>query len=185
MFAFKFFWTTHKWTGILLGIVFLNLAVTGYLLLVKKDYDWIQPPSAKATAGRVEEFASLQKIFAAVIAENHPDFRSADDVDRIDFRPGKRLHKVRSKHNHAEIQVDAVTGAVLQHGFRASDLIEQIHDGTFFGGWAHDWLMPVVAGALLFLVVSGLYIWIAPILKKRRRRLDKARAAGAAAEMRS
>ena len=29
---FKFFWTTHKWTGIVLATVFLLVSVTGFLL---------------------------------------------------------------------------------------------------------------------------------------------------------
>lgn len=41
--SFKLFWTTHKWIGIILTLVFTLTAVTGFLLLVKKDFDWIMP----------------------------------------------------------------------------------------------------------------------------------------------
>ena len=35
----KFFWYAHKWTGIILAIVFTMMSVTGFLLLVKKYSD--------------------------------------------------------------------------------------------------------------------------------------------------
>jgi uncharacterized iron-regulated membrane protein len=145
--------------------------LTGFLLLAKKDYAWIQPPTQRATAGETKDFASLQQVLASVFAERHPDFGTLGDIERIDFRPGRRVHKVHSVRNHSEFQVDAVTGTVLGPArCRTSDLIEQLHDGSFYGEWAHAWLMPVAALALLFLVVSGIYIWLAPILKRRRRR---------------
>lgn len=182
---FKFFWTTHKWTGIVLATVFLLISVTGFLLLLKKDYDALHPPTELGAAGELADFVSLQRVLGAVLAREHPDFRSMDDIDRVDFRPGRRVHKVRSKHHHSEIQVDAVTGEVLSVGSRTSDWIESLHDGSFFGAWAHDWLMPMVAVGLSFLVFSGLYIWSAPLLRKRSRRLASQRAAASQPESRS
>ena len=110
--TFKFFWTTHKWTGIVLAAVFSVTAVTGFLLLVKKKYEWIQPPTISGEAGGVEDFITTQELFEIVLAQGHPEFQSMDDIDRVDFRPGKRVFKVRSNSFH-EIQIDAVTGAVL------------------------------------------------------------------------
>ena len=174
---FKLLWTTHKWTGIVLGIVFLHTAVTGFLLLMKKDYAAIQPPTCQGAPGELAEFRSLQDVFAVVFAEDHPDFQNLDDIDRIDFRPGKRVHKVRSRHNHSEIQVDAVTGAILSRDWRPSDLLEDLHDGSFYARWAHAYFMPLVAIALAFMVGSGIYIWAWPVLQRRKRRRAAARAA--------
>ncbi len=58
-----------------------------------------------------------------------------DDVNRLDVRPGRGVVKVWL-HNGYEVQVDLGTGAVLQTAYRRSDLIESIHDGSFFAG---DW----------------------------------------------
>jgi len=78
---------------------------------------------------------------------------------------------VRSEHNWSEIQVDAVTGKVLSTGkVRRSDLFEQIHDGSFWADWVHEWVMPFVSLALLFMVFSGLWLWIEPSVRKRRRK---------------
>lgn len=178
---YRFFWDTHKWTGIILAIVFLNIAVSGFLLLIKKDYDWIQPPTMSGVEGSVDEFITVRRLVDVVLAENHPDFASFDDIDRVDFRPGKRVHKVRSKHNYSEIQVCAVTGEVLHRDWRPSDLLEQIHDGSFFGDWVHDYFMLLVPVGLAFLAVSGLYLWIAPKLRTRRRKRERAAGKAAAA----
>ena len=100
--------------------------------------------------------------------------RQAAPRFRVDFRPGKRVHKVRSVHNHAEMQVDAVTGEILNVAWRPSDLLENLHDGSFFSDTAHAWLMPIVAVGLLFLSGSGIYLWLSPIFRKRKRRRRRA-----------
>ena len=63
-----------------------------------------------------------------------------------------------------------MTGAVLRVDWRPSDLLEDLHDGSLLGGWAHRALMPISAGVVFFLTGSGLYLWLAPIARRRRRR---------------
>ncbi|KPK75498.1 MAG: hypothetical protein AMJ79_11060 [Phycisphaerae bacterium SM23_30] len=167
---YKLFWKTHKWVGIFLSLLFINMAVTGLLLLVKKKYAWIQPPTQKGAEGTVENFITLQELFDVILSQGHADFQSVADIERVDFRPEKRVHKVHSYHHHSELQIDAVTGAVLSDDMRVSDLLEQIHDGTFWGGWFHDWLMPLVAAGLFFMTISGLYLWLDTYARKKRRK---------------
>ena len=167
--SFKFFWTAHKWTGIILAAVFSVTAVTGFLLLLKKDYDWIQPPTLEGASGGVEDFISTQRLFEVVLGAGNPEFRTFDDIDRVDFRPHDRVFKVRSNSLH-EIQVDAITGAVLSQDYRVSDFLESVHDGSFIAGWFHEWVMPVAACGLLFLAFSGLWLWLEPKYRKAKRR---------------
>lgn len=178
---FKLSWNLHKWVGIGLALIIAMVSVTGFLLLIKKDYAWIQPPTKRGVEGEVAEFLPLSEVFDAIYALEHPAFASFDDIDRVDTRPDKRVHKVRSNHDHMEVQVDAITGEILSGPLpRRSDLIEQIHDGSLFGDWAHGWVMPASAVLLMGLVVTGLWIWITPIVKRRRRRLAKEARANAA-----
>jgi len=167
---FKFFWTTHKWIGIALALIFTCSAVTGFLLIIKKKVDWIQPATQTDSDGRVEDFISLGELFDTVLSQDHTDFQSLADIDRVDYRPSKRVFKVLSKHHHSEIQVGAVTGEVLSVSQRPSDLLEDIHDGSFFGSWAHDWLLPAAAIGMLFMVISGLWLWVEPTVRKSRRK---------------
>ena len=171
MSSYKFFWTTHKWTGIVIAILLIMSSVTGFLLLVKKDFDWIQPPTATATEGGIEDFAPLQTVVATIIAQGHPDFQTSEDIDRIDTRPEKRLHKIRSRHHYTEYQVDAITARIISGpDRRMSDLLESIHDGSFFAGWFHDWIMPIVLLAIVFLVFSGFWLWLQPKIRRGRKR---------------
>jgi uncharacterized iron-regulated membrane protein len=168
--TFKLFWNLHKWIGIAAALIVLCTATTGFLLLIKKKVDWIQPPTMTGAPGEPADFITNQQLFEAVFARNHPDFTSMDDIDRVDFRPAKRVFKVRSEHNYSEIQVCAVTGSILSVDDRPSDLLESIHDGSFFAGWVHDWLMPAFAIALAFLAFSGLWLWIEPVIRRRKRK---------------
>ncbi|MBG85035.1 MAG: hypothetical protein CMJ40_10895 [Phycisphaerae bacterium] len=171
MSSFKFFWTTHKWTGIVIAILLVMSSVTGFLLLIKKDFDWIQPPTATATEGTIDDFAPIQTVVATIIAQDHPDFQTPDDIDRIDTRPEKRLHKIRSRHHYTEYQVDAITAQIVSGpDRRMSDLLESIHDGSFFADWFHDWIMPIVPISILLLVFSGFWLWLQPKFRRARRR---------------
>ena len=70
---------------------------------------------------------------------------------------------------------------MLQTAYRRSDLIESIHDGSFFGG---DWIKLGIflpAGIVLFLMwLTGLWMFWQPIAaRKRRAALTAARASSA------
>lgn len=95
------------------------------------------------------------------------------DVDRLDVRPDKGVIKVRCN-NRWEVQLDAASGDVLQSAYRRSDLIESIHDGSWFHDKAKLWLFVPVALILLGLWGSGLYLFLLPYLVKRRRARDSA-----------
>jgi len=172
MTLYKTCWELHKWIGILLSVVLINLAITGLLLLEKKRFEWIQPGTRTGQAGTPAEFISMQCVLKAVSECNHPDFQDVDSIDRIDFRPGKRVYKVRARTNQAEIQVDAITGQVLNVSRRRSDLLEQLHDGSYLGDWMYGAVMPMAAVGNIVLAVSGLYLWLGPKFRKRRKHSD-------------
>ena len=79
--------------------------------------------------------------------------------------------KLRGK-NRWEVQIDTKTGDVLQVAYRMSDLIESIHDGSFFHKKIKLWLF-LPAGLILFgLWVTGIYLFLLPHMNKRKRRRD-------------
>lgn len=170
MYAFKLLWNLHKWTGIVFAILIVHVAVTGTLLLIKKKAPWIQPPTLTGAPGGAGDFITVPALFAAVLGRGHEAFRTAEDIDRVDFQPSKRVFKVASVRDYAEIQVCAVTGAILGEGWRPSDLIEDLHDGSWFGEAVHAWPWLLIPAALLFLCGSGVWLWLAPALRRRRRR---------------
>jgi uncharacterized iron-regulated membrane protein len=60
---------------------------------------------------------------------------------------------------------------VLNISTRTSDLIEQIHDGSYLGPWVHGKVMPVVAVTNIILALSGLYLWLGRRRPSRKRPL--------------
>lgn len=167
--GFKILWETHKWIGVALGLLLVLTAGTGFLLLVKKEFAWIQPPTQRGQEAPSEDLLSLQDVYERVFALGLPELRAESDIDRIDFRPGKRVHKVRAKEGLLEVQVDAVSGAILSVDRRNSDWIESLHDGSVLGDWVHDFVFPIAALGLGTLACTGYLIWLWPKWKKRRR----------------
>ena len=167
--VFRSIWLLHRWLGITAGLVLLLTSATGLLLLVKKDYAWIQPKTMQCADGATADLLPLQKVYAAVFALGLPQFVSEQDIARIDFRPDRRLHKVVSKHGDLEVQVCAITGRTSGPNVRRSDWLETLHDGSFFGDFAHERVMPLVAGILFFLAISGYVMWLYPKWKKWRK----------------
>lgn len=169
--GFRLLWLLHRWLGVAAGLFLLLSATTGFLLLLKKDYAWIQPPVVHGQAGPVEQLASLQAVYAAVFALGLPQFRGEDDIARIDFRPAQRVHKVVSVHGHLEVQVCAITCRTSVPNTRLSDWLETLHDGSFFGGFVHGAVMPAAGLILSFLATSGYVMWLWPKWVRQRRRV--------------
>lgn len=148
---------------------------------MKKQSTWVQPPTARGSAGAGEGglAISFDQILAAAAAVEHAGIRSWDDVDRLDVRPDKGVVKVRAN-SRWEVQIDTATGEVLQTAYRRSDLIEQIHDGSFFGGDAVKLgIFLPSAAVLLALWITGVYLWLLPVLARRKRlRVQRTRLRG-------
>ncbi len=90
-----------------------------------------------------------------------------DDVNRLDVRPGRGVVKAWLMNGY-EVQVDLGSGRVMQTAFRRSDLIESIHDGSFFGGdWTKLGLFLPSGIVVLLLWLSGLWMWWVPFAAKR------------------
>jgi hypothetical protein len=76
--------------------------------------------------------------------------------------------KVYAK-NHWEIQLDHRSGNVLQVAYRRSDIIETLHDGSFFHERAKLWIFLPSAIVLLVLWMTGIHLFAKPLLVKLRR----------------
>lgn len=157
----------HRWGAILTALPVLVVVVSGIVLQLKKDWAWVQPPTARGT-GDVPAL-EFEDILAAARTVPEAAIASWDDVDRLDVRPGKGVVKVRAN-NRWEVQIDTATGEVLQTAYRRSDLIESIHDGSFFHDAVKLWVFLPSAVVLFGLWVSGIYLWLLPHLARRKKR---------------
>lgn len=146
------------------------IIASGIVLQLKKEVAWIQPSTRRGSTQELQ--ISFDRVLE--VARNVPEAEvdSWADVDRLDVRPEKGMLKVRAK-NRWEVQVDAATGDVLQVAYRRSDLVESIHDGSFFHDAAKLWVW-LPAGILLFVLwLSGLYLWLLPHQVRRRRKFKR------------
>lgn len=162
----------HYWGALVVALPVLIVIVTGILLLLKKDIDWLQPPTA-AGQGKVPTL-SVARILE--VSKSVPEAAIAGwaDIDRVDLRPRKGVLKVRAR-NSWEIQIDHQTGEVLQVAYRRSDLIEALHDGSFFHSAAKLWVFLPASLVLLALWVTGVYLFLVPLLARRKARQRRGR----------
>jgi uncharacterized iron-regulated membrane protein len=149
----------HRWGAVLVAVPFLVVIVTGLLLQLKKDVAWVQPPTQKGASK--EPTVSFDAILAAAKAVPEAEVRSWDDIDRVDVRPKDGVVKVTCK-NRYEVQVDFRTGETVQVAYRRSDLIEAIHDGSFFHDSAKLYVFLPAGTVVLGLWVTGMYLWVLP-----------------------
>lgn len=156
----------HRWGALIASLPLLLIVVTGILLQFKKEADWIQPPTQTGTGHEPSlSFDSILEIAKGVPGSG---IAAWDDIDRLDVRPGDGVVKVRSK-NSLEIQIDAATGEVLLQQVRRSDLIEDLHDGSFFHRCAKHWIFFPIALILIGLWLTGVYIFFLPYVSRKRR----------------
>ena len=157
----------HRWGAILACLPLLLVIVSGLLLQVKKQVEWVQPPTAKGST--TDLVVKWPTILSAVAEIEEAQVSSWDDIDRLDVRPSKGVVKVRCK-NRWEIQLDSSSGEILASNYRRSDFIESLHDGSFFSDEAKLWIFLPNGLVLLGLWVSGIYLWWLPIGARRKKR---------------
>ena len=165
----------HHWASFIASAPLIVIFASGVLLQLKKQWNWVQPPEIRGT-GTVPAL-SLAQILDSVRTVPELNVRSWDDVNRLDVRPDRGMVKVWLQSGW-EVQVDLGTGRVMQTAYRRSDVIEAIHDGSFFlGDWTKLGLFLPAGLILLLLWMSGMWmVWVQFKGKRRRRRLARMRA---------
>ena len=160
-------WTRklHRWGAILTALPLLLVIVSGLILQLKKELDWVQPPTEK---GKGAAAVDWQQVLAVAQSVPEAEVETWEDIDRLDVRPGKSLIKIQAV-NHWEVQMDWSSGQVLSSAYRRSDWIEQLHDGSFFGDVSKSVVFLINGGIPLLLWLTGLYLWYLPIGVRRKK----------------
>ncbi len=164
----------HRWGAIVVGLPFLVVIASGLLLQVKKQVPWVQPTEQRTAVSTPT--VPWEAVIAAARALPQAGVTDWSDIERVDVRPSKGILKVITA-SRWELQLALEDGRVLQTAYRRSDLIEQLHDGSFFGDPVKLWVFLPVGIIVFGLWLTGLYLWTLPIRMRRKR----ARLAGAAA----
>jgi hypothetical protein len=156
----------HRWGSILVLVPMTIIIVSGIALQLKKESAYIQPPTQRGVA--TEPAIGFERILEVAKSVPEAGIESWEDVDRLDVRPGKGVVKVRCKNGY-EVQIDAATGEILQVAVRRSDVIESIHDGTYFHDHFKLWVFLPAGIVLALLVITGLHLFLLPYLARRKR----------------
>lgn len=157
----------HRYGAILTAIPFVIVIVTGLLLQLKKEIPWVQPPTQRGISKAPT--LSFKDILDVVRLIPEAGIKEWSDVDRIDIQPSRGMAKVTSK-NRWELQIDLQTGEVLSSSYRRSDLIESLHDGSWFHDSAKLWIF-LPSGVIVFgLWMTGLYLFFLPLMVRWRRK---------------
>ena len=157
----------HSWGSIIVALPVAVIIGTGLLLQLKKNIEWVQPREVKTDARHVA--VTPERILAAAVAAPALQVRSWDDIARVDIRPDRGLVKI-SAANRWELQIHSVTAEPLQVAYRRSDMIETLHDGSWFHDAAKLWLF-LPSGLVLFgLWLTGIYLFAVPYWVRARRR---------------
>lgn len=155
----------HRWGSIIIAIPFLIVLISGIILQLKKDVAWIQPKSM--TGISTQPSISFDDILIISKSVNEAEIGTWKDINRLDVRPDKGIVKVRTQ-NHWEIQIDTKTGEILQSTYRRSDVIEMLHDGSWFHDNVKLWIFLPSGIIVTILWITGIYMFFIPYLNKRR-----------------
>lgn len=159
----------HHWASPIIMLPLALMIGTGILLMLKKDIGWIQPPTQKGSVLDAVPARTFEELFE--VARSVPELELSDwrDLDRVDVKPGKGVVKFVSA-NRWEVQIDSDTGEILQVACRRSDLIESLHDGSFFSKAAKRFIFLPTGLILAVLWGTGIYLFILPHWKKSRKK---------------
>ncbi|MFZ1454607.1 MAG: PepSY-associated TM helix domain-containing protein [Saprospiraceae bacterium] len=166
----------HRIFGIWLFLFLFVTGATGLLLGWKKNsFGLILAETTSGVSRDVQGFLLLDTIIS--ISENHArlHFQNGEhEIDRIEVRPDKGIVKVNFKNNYKGLQIDATNGKILKVESRNSDLIEHIHDGSWFdrtfglSSGIFKLIYTSLCGiGLIVFTVSGFWLWYGPKLIRR------------------
>jgi len=161
----------HYWASAIVAIPLFIIICTGIVLQLKKHWSWVQPPEQRGSV--TQPAIELSQILEILRGDPSLGVTSWDDVNRLDVRPEKGVVKAWLKSDW-EAQIDLGTGEILQIWMRRSDWIESIHDGSIFGDGVKLGLFFPTALTLLLLWLGGMWMWLFPLMHKRKVRRRRA-----------
>ena len=165
----------HKWSGIFLALAAVVISISGGFIAFKTKVDYLQPTGQSGAKGDIVHAIPPSKVAEIILALKMPEASELKHINRIELRPKKRIYKVRLESagtwsSPREIQIDAMTGAVLNNGLRGDQLWADIHSFAVFGELTKLIVMTLAALSLLWLSLSGFYLFFYPIWFKAHKR---------------
>lgn len=175
----------HGWGGAVLSLFILTVAVTG-ILLNHKDFFFAgkvkEGPTGLLTSST--DFAAVPVSFDRALAISREHFGDVP-LEKIELKDERGVLQYKIVRGHGEeIRVDANTGeATSKYGaklnatgaskYNWAKIVDDFHTGKFFG-LAGTLLVDVTSGVIIALTLTGLYLWIVPLIRKRQSKARQA-----------
>ena len=140
------------------------IIISGVLLQLKKDVSWIQPKTKVGSQSNLPSI-SFDQILESAKNSKNAQIDSWSDIDRLDVRIDKGIVKVKTKSSW-EIQIDTDNAKILSEAYRRSDVIENLHDGSWFSDGVKKWVFLPSGLIILVLWLTGVYLVLFPYFRK-------------------
>jgi uncharacterized iron-regulated membrane protein len=156
----------HLWLGVVCTVALTSISVTGILLNHKRGLG-LMPDVAHEADGQLIGSLPLSRLAEIGLTAGNPggplDVRL---IDRMDVRPRDGYVKVRLRNAAStEATVDIKDGRVLHVGPRGDVFLEKLHSGEIFGSRG-VLLSDIGAVVLVVTLVTGIWLWLAPRLRR-------------------
>jgi uncharacterized iron-regulated membrane protein len=163
--------TIHNWLSIFIALPVLLLIISGLFLQLKKDVDWIQPPSVRGESADTPTVSHDDLLRAATSVPETAGLKWSE-FERIDYKADRGTVKFITFEGW-EVQVDTTNGSVLSVALRQSDFLEKLHDGSYFGDFVKYYITLPTGIVLFILWVTGLWMFFYPYVKKAANKKNK------------
>ena len=141
----------HRIVSLIIVLPFALVLVTGLLLQLRQQFEGIQPSAVKMQAIPNARLLTTEEIIKA-------SHLRGEEIDQIIFRPAKFHLALRLKNGY-EIQMHPQTGVILKSAPRYTNILIELHQGSFFTQWGQYLIFLPAAIGVLFLTISGLVIY--------------------------
>lgn len=142
----------HRWIAILITIPLLITTITGVLLLLRQQLDWVQPSSLKQA--HVVQWATMDSVLDSITHNKHTKIKSWKDISSVIYKPSKGTIQIRTK-KKILIQLNGASAQVLSVKPRRTGWLIQLHEGSYWGKDIRRYIFLPAAIGLLFLLISG------------------------------
>lgn len=130
------------YTFIPLGIIL----VSGIILQLRNQFEWIQPTLVETKADKSPLIAPDVLIQKLNLNEK--------EIEQIIYKPSKNNASLRLKSGE-EIQLNAQTGEVLKRAMRRTNLLIDIHQGSILGPIGQYGIYLLTALGMIILYITG------------------------------
>ncbi len=138
----------HAYLGLIAALPMIATAFTGVLLQLRSKIEWIQPSPVAVVLEDGKPYLRVEEVLA----------KFPGQVEGLGLRPGKGGFSLRLK-NGNDVQVHPQTGEILKDSPRRSTLLIKIHEGSWMGPFGSLGIHLVSGLILVFLIISGIYIF--------------------------